>query len=152
MEIQAKENGYYVGDASEPKAEIHVVPTGETKWIIDHTYVSDELRDKGLVNNSSCVSWKRRARRGGRLSRSAHSQKRNSIDMKTIKMSYKKARPRVEDVLVRLRRRLRHEIDETERVVEQVVNRRPFIFAHLDGEGATVFKGELIAVTEHRTA
>jgi len=48
MEIQAKENGYYVGDASEPKAEIHVVPTGETKWIIDHTYVSDELRGQGI--------------------------------------------------------------------------------------------------------
>lgn len=44
MEIKQGHNKFYVGDETESKAEIHFVPTGATKMIVDHTYVSDELR------------------------------------------------------------------------------------------------------------
>lgn len=45
VEIKQGENKFYVGDNQEDSlAEIHFVPTGATKLIVDHTYVSDELR------------------------------------------------------------------------------------------------------------
>ena len=41
---------FYVGDSEEDViAEITYVPTGESKIIIDHTYVSDELRGQGVA-------------------------------------------------------------------------------------------------------
>ncbi|MBD8003886.1 GNAT family N-acetyltransferase [Bacillus norwichensis] len=49
VEIKQGENKFYVGDNQEDSlAEIHFVPTGATKLIVDHTYVSDELRGQGV--------------------------------------------------------------------------------------------------------
>jgi predicted GNAT family acetyltransferase len=49
IEIKKGENKFYVGN-SEDKilAEIHFVPTGKERLIVDHTYVSDELRGQGI--------------------------------------------------------------------------------------------------------
>ncbi|MDN7245442.1 GNAT family N-acetyltransferase [Planococcus shenhongbingii] len=45
MDIKRGENKFYIGeDAGHPDAEIHYVPTGATRIIVDHTHVSDELR------------------------------------------------------------------------------------------------------------
>ncbi|MCT4783052.1 MULTISPECIES: GNAT family N-acetyltransferase [Exiguobacterium] len=48
MEIQHKDNLFYVGDVTRPKAELHYVPTGPDKLIVDHTRVGDELRGQGI--------------------------------------------------------------------------------------------------------
>ncbi|MBS4200001.1 N-acetyltransferase [Bacillus sp. FJAT-49732] len=49
IDIKQGENKFYVGDnQEEPLAEIHFVPTGATKLIVDHTYVSDGLRGQGF--------------------------------------------------------------------------------------------------------
>nr|WP_295975192.1 GNAT family N-acetyltransferase [uncultured Bacillus sp.] len=49
VEIKKGENKFYVGDNQEEAlAEIHFVPTGATKLIVDHTYVSNELRGQGV--------------------------------------------------------------------------------------------------------
>lgn len=50
MEIKHGENKFYIGDQPfEAKAEITYVPTGEHRIIIDHTFVSDELRGQGIA-------------------------------------------------------------------------------------------------------
>ncbi|WP_074036447.1 GNAT family N-acetyltransferase [Exiguobacterium sp. AT1b] len=48
MDIKQKENTFYVGNDTEPSAELHYVPTGPDKLIVDHTYVSDDLRGQGV--------------------------------------------------------------------------------------------------------
>lgn len=49
VEIKKGENKFYVGDNQEEAlAEIRFVPTGATKLIVDHTYVSNELRGQGV--------------------------------------------------------------------------------------------------------
>lgn len=45
-----------------------------------------------------------------------------------------------------------HEIDQAERVMEQVVDGRALVFAHLDRERLAVLEREAVAVTEHRSA
>lgn len=47
MAVNHKENLFYIGDVSSPKAQMTYVPTGEDKIIIDHTEVNDELRGQG---------------------------------------------------------------------------------------------------------
>src|SRR5699024_4878450 len=48
-EIKKEENKVIIGDSQEnPLAEIHFVPSGATKLIVDHTYVSDEVRGQGI--------------------------------------------------------------------------------------------------------
>lgn len=47
MAVNHKENLFYIGDVSNPKAQMTYVPTGEDKIIIDHTEVNDELRGQG---------------------------------------------------------------------------------------------------------
>lgn len=50
MEIKHGENKFYIGNSpSEAIAEITYVPTGETRLIADHTYVSEELRGQGIA-------------------------------------------------------------------------------------------------------
>lgn len=45
IEIKKGNNKFFVGESQEePLAEIHFVPTGAKKLIVDHTYVSEELR------------------------------------------------------------------------------------------------------------
>lgn len=49
MEIKAGENKFYIGDdAGDTDAEIHYVPTGATRIIVDHTHVGDQLRGQGV--------------------------------------------------------------------------------------------------------
>ena len=48
MDIKQKENTFYVGEEAKPSAELHYVPTGPDKLIVDHTYVSDDLRGQGV--------------------------------------------------------------------------------------------------------
>lgn len=49
LEIKAGENKFYVGkDSSDTDAEIHYVPAGSTRIIIDHTHVGDNLRGQGV--------------------------------------------------------------------------------------------------------
>lgn len=48
MDIKQKENTFYVGNKAEPSAELHYVPTGPDKLIVDHTNVSDDLRGQGV--------------------------------------------------------------------------------------------------------
>lgn len=51
MSIQQGERKFYIGeDANDPLAEITYVEAGEAKLIIDHTYVSDELRGQKVGN------------------------------------------------------------------------------------------------------
>ncbi|WP_339229208.1 GNAT family N-acetyltransferase [Oceanobacillus sp. FSL K6-2867] len=48
--INKGENKFYVGDnIKEPLAEITFIQIGDTKIVIDHTYVSDELRGQGIA-------------------------------------------------------------------------------------------------------
>lgn len=50
MNIKKGKNKFYVGNSEDDiSAEITYVPTGESKIIIDHTYVSDEHRGQGLA-------------------------------------------------------------------------------------------------------
>lgn len=49
MDIKRGENKFYIGeDIGNPDAEIHYVPTGATRIIVDHTHVSDNLRGQGV--------------------------------------------------------------------------------------------------------
>jgi len=48
--IRKGENQFYIGENIENLlAEITFIPTGESKIIIDHTYVSDLLRGQGVA-------------------------------------------------------------------------------------------------------
>lgn len=48
--IQKGENKFYIGDdIKEPIAEITFVESGEDRIVVDHTYVSDELRGQGVA-------------------------------------------------------------------------------------------------------
>lgn len=47
MDIKSGKNTYYIGDNAEnPDAEIHFVSATSALIIIDHTYVSENLRGK----------------------------------------------------------------------------------------------------------
>ncbi len=49
MEIKKGENKFYIGDdAVKTEAEVHYVPTGHTRIIVDHTHVGDRLRGQGV--------------------------------------------------------------------------------------------------------
>jgi predicted GNAT family acetyltransferase len=49
LEIKKGKNKFYIGNnENQTLAEIHFVPTGEERIIVDHTYVSDELRGQGI--------------------------------------------------------------------------------------------------------
>ncbi|MBD8006924.1 GNAT family N-acetyltransferase [Bacillus norwichensis] len=49
IEIKTGKNTFFVGENQEQAlAEIHFVPTGAEKIIVDHTYVSDDLRGQGV--------------------------------------------------------------------------------------------------------
>lgn len=48
MDIQKGENSFFIGDAQKLDAEIHFVPTGATRIIVDHTLVSEGLRGQGV--------------------------------------------------------------------------------------------------------
>ncbi|WP_028778000.1 GNAT family N-acetyltransferase [Shimazuella kribbensis] len=49
MEIKKGTNKFYISNnENQTLAEIHFVPTGEERIIVDHTYVSDELRGQGI--------------------------------------------------------------------------------------------------------
>ncbi len=49
VEIKQGKQKFYVGESEEKNiAEIHYVPTGADRLIIDHTFVSDELRGQGV--------------------------------------------------------------------------------------------------------
>jgi len=48
--IKKAENKFYVGDdVKEPLAEITFIQSGKSLIVIDHTYVSDELRGQGIA-------------------------------------------------------------------------------------------------------
>ncbi|QHA93129.1 GNAT family N-acetyltransferase [Bacillus sp. N1-1] len=48
-EIKKSENKFFVGENPDaPLAEIHWVHTGSKQMIVDHTYVSEELRGEGI--------------------------------------------------------------------------------------------------------
>ncbi|MFD1850625.1 GNAT family N-acetyltransferase [Oceanobacillus bengalensis] len=48
--INKGENKFYIGDnIKEPLAEITFVESGENRVVVDHTYVSDELRGQGIA-------------------------------------------------------------------------------------------------------
>ncbi|AJY74271.1 GNAT family N-acetyltransferase [Paenibacillus beijingensis] len=48
IEIKKDTNSFYVGEQDHKDAEIHYVPTGNDKIIVDHTIVSDRLRGQGV--------------------------------------------------------------------------------------------------------
>lgn len=49
MEIKRGENKFYIGaDAENPDAEVHFVPAGKERIIVDHTHVGDSLRGQGV--------------------------------------------------------------------------------------------------------
>ncbi|SDR10804.1 hypothetical protein SAMN05216232_3466 [Virgibacillus subterraneus] len=49
-EIKKGNNKFYVGkDEQNPLGEITFEPSGDNVLIVDHTYVSDELRGQGLA-------------------------------------------------------------------------------------------------------
>lgn len=49
MEIKSAENKFYIGDDSKnTDAEVHYVPTGATRIIVDHTHVGEHLRGQGI--------------------------------------------------------------------------------------------------------
>lgn len=49
-DIKKGENKFFVGDnEAEPLAEITFVPTGDTKLVIEHTVVSEELAGQGVA-------------------------------------------------------------------------------------------------------
>lgn len=48
--INKGENKFYIGDdIKEPLAEITFIENGDNRLVIDHTYVSDELRGQGIA-------------------------------------------------------------------------------------------------------
>ncbi|MBY7142698.1 N-acetyltransferase [Virgibacillus sp. NKC19-3] len=48
--INKGENKFYVGDdIKDPLAEITFIENGDNRLVIDHTYVSDELRRQGIA-------------------------------------------------------------------------------------------------------
>jgi len=48
--IQKGENKFYIGDdIKNPKAELTFVESGEGRIVVDHTYVSEELRGQGIA-------------------------------------------------------------------------------------------------------
>ncbi|RLL40389.1 N-acetyltransferase [Oceanobacillus piezotolerans] len=48
--INKAENKFYVGESvKEPLAEITFVRSGGNRIVVDHTYVSDELRGQGIA-------------------------------------------------------------------------------------------------------
>ena len=48
--IKKAENKFYVGDhVKSPLAEITYIQSGKSLIVIDHTYVSDELRGQGVA-------------------------------------------------------------------------------------------------------
>ncbi|MFC4556769.1 GNAT family N-acetyltransferase [Virgibacillus kekensis] len=50
IEIKKGDNKFYAGeDEQDPKAEITFQPSGENEIIVDHTYVSEELRGEGVA-------------------------------------------------------------------------------------------------------
>lgn len=50
LTIQKGENKFYIGDdIKEPLAEITFVESGEDRIVVDHTYVSNELRGQGVA-------------------------------------------------------------------------------------------------------
>ncbi|HEX9025726.1 MAG TPA: GNAT family N-acetyltransferase [Clostridium sp.] len=49
-EIKKDENKFYIGENSQNAlAEITFVPDGESKIIVNHTYVSESLRGQGIA-------------------------------------------------------------------------------------------------------
>jgi predicted GNAT family acetyltransferase len=48
IDIKKDVNTFYVGEQNNKEAEIHYVPTGKEKIIVDHTFVSDSLRGQGI--------------------------------------------------------------------------------------------------------
>jgi len=49
-EIKKDENKFYIGESSQNAlAEITFVPDGESKIIVNHTYVSESLRGQGIA-------------------------------------------------------------------------------------------------------
>ena len=50
QEIKRDHNRFYIGEnAGNAIAEITFVPTGDDKYTIDHTYVSETLRGQGIA-------------------------------------------------------------------------------------------------------
>lgn len=50
MNIKQGKNRFYVGDSvTTATAEMSYVPTGDNLLIIDHTYVSEELKGQGVA-------------------------------------------------------------------------------------------------------
>jgi len=48
--IEKGENKFYIGDdIKEPLAELTFVESGENRIVVDHTYVSEELRGQGIA-------------------------------------------------------------------------------------------------------
>ncbi|MFK9092788.1 GNAT family N-acetyltransferase [Bacillus salipaludis] len=48
IDIKKENNTFYVGEPNNKDAEIHYVPTGKDKIIVDHTFVSDSLRGQRI--------------------------------------------------------------------------------------------------------
>lgn len=48
IDIKKDGNTFYVGEQNNKEAEIHYVPAGKEKIIVDHTFVSDGLRGQGI--------------------------------------------------------------------------------------------------------
>lgn len=49
MEIKSGENKFYIGDdIKNTDAEVHYVPAGATRIIVDHTHVGEQLRGQGV--------------------------------------------------------------------------------------------------------
>ncbi|TWT00551.1 GNAT family N-acetyltransferase [Planomicrobium sp. CPCC 101079] len=49
MDIKTGENKFYIGDNEvETEAEVHYVPTGLSRIIVDHTHVAQKLRGQGV--------------------------------------------------------------------------------------------------------
>jgi predicted GNAT family acetyltransferase len=44
IDIKKDTNSFYIGQQNKKDAEIHYVPTGKDKIIVDHTFVSESLR------------------------------------------------------------------------------------------------------------
>lgn len=49
MEIIQGDNKFYIGDASNPDAEITFQPSGQDTIAIDHTYTDPKLRGQGVA-------------------------------------------------------------------------------------------------------
>lgn len=50
IDIKKGTNKFYLGELeANPKAEVTYIPSGEDKIIIDHTFVSDELRGQKVA-------------------------------------------------------------------------------------------------------